>query len=181
MNRTIYIQDELGDEILKIAEDEGVSFSKALLSRFGHTISEMGQPGNKVTEQLDRIESMLNQLIPKGMPDSLRDGRLTPEIVEKATPIPQTPADRIRDKMDDEDFGNEGMSDDDPGGDGEDYDSDTEAQIIAEGQAKLDEARKGRKIKKEKIEIVKGLYPGEQEKWVTVERGRRGARNERGS
>ena len=109
MRKTIYCKDQsIWDSVKRKAGDQGLSISQFLLGL--NMRDERPPPG-----QLDRIESKLDAHINSKIPDS--DVGDSATKFDRIMDIPQTPADRIRDKMDDEDFGNEGMSDDDPGGD----------------------------------------------------------------
>ena len=96
MNKTIYIPDEIYDELVKRADVEGISFSKVILKGFGiergYDKKQTPGPHNDYTVQLDRMEAAMSRaaksaerldeilakldlLIPKGMPDSLRNGK----------------------------------------------------------------------------------------------------------
>ncbi len=118
MRKTIYVpNEEVWDEVKRNAESKGLSVSQYLLVGNGGTFIAGGMD-LCAPDQLDRIESKLDLLIPKGMPESAMRGRLEQE--------------------------------------GDATDDKSETQIIADGQAKLDAARKERgSIKKEKIAKVR--------------------------
>jgi len=65
MQKTIYVKNQAEwDEVKRRASDAGQTVSRYLLGNF----------------QLDRIESKLDLLIPKGMPKSLFEGRFSDKV-----------------------------------------------------------------------------------------------------
>ena len=100
MRKTIYVKSKQAwDKVKLVAEQGGISVSELIMAQFTGEISRshLGR-----VDQLDRIESKLDLLIPKGMPKSLADGRkeANPEKYESHKPmIVDSEVSKIQDKM----------------------------------------------------------------------------------